>query len=74
MDDDSASTTTPEYITADQAIQINDLIKETGSKTDAFLKYMKAETIEQMLAADYQKAIMALSKKKKPQREPGEEG
>jgi hypothetical protein len=74
MDDDSASTTTPEYLTADQAIQINDLIKETGSKVDAFLKYMKAESVEKIMAADYSRALIALNKKKQPQRQVGEEG
>jgi hypothetical protein len=73
MDDDGIEAgVTPEYITADQSIQITDLIKETGSKVDAFLKYMKAESVETILAADYNKAIIALNKKKKsPQREPG---
>jgi hypothetical protein len=75
MDDDGIEAgATPEYITADQSIQITDLIKETGSKVDAFLKYMKAESVETILAADYNKAIIALNKKKKqPQREPGDE-
>ncbi len=60
-----------QYITTDQAIQINDLIKETGSKLDGFLKYIKAESVETILASDYQKAIIALNKKK--QRQPGDE-
>jgi hypothetical protein len=74
MDDDSNGTTTPDYITADQAIQINDLLKETGSKTDAFLKYMKADSVEKILAADYNRALIALNKKRLAQRQPGEEG
>jgi len=72
MDNDSGGAG-PEYITTDQAIQVNDLIKETGSKMDAFLKYMKAESVETILTADLNKALMALNKKKQP-REPGAEG
>jgi len=72
MDDDNAGAGV-EYITTDQAIQINDLIKETGSKLDAFLKYIGAESVEKIIAENYNKALMALNRKKAP-RTPGEEG
>lgn len=72
QDDDGEAAET-EHITTDQAIQINDLIKETGSKLDAFLKYMGAESVEQIRAENYGKAMIALNKKKAPRR-PGEEG
>jgi hypothetical protein len=73
MDDDSASMDKTAYITTDQENQINDLIKETGSKLEAFLKYMNAESVDRILAENYAKAMMALNKKKTP-RTPGEEG
>jgi hypothetical protein len=63
-----------QYITADQTIQVNDLIKETGSDLTKFLKYMKAESVETILAADLNKALVALNKKKQPPRSPGAEG
>jgi hypothetical protein len=62
-----------QYITADQTIQVNDLIKETGSDLTKFLKYMKAESVETILSADLNKALVALNKKKQP-RTPGEDG
>lgn len=64
-----------QYISTDQAIVINDLIKETESKMDAFLKYVKAESVDKILSTDYNKAVVALNKKKKaePPREPGED-
>jgi hypothetical protein len=74
MDDDSASTGAgPEYITTDQATQINDLIIETRSNLAAFLKYMGAEAVEKILAENYNKALIALNQKKQP-RQPGAEG
>jgi hypothetical protein len=63
---------TEEYITEEQAKQINDLIRLTGSKLDAFLKYVKAESVDKILASDHGKAITALNEKK--QRIPGAEG
>jgi hypothetical protein len=75
MDDDGKETGAgPQYVSVDQATELNDLIKETNSNQDKFLKYMKASSIETILAADYQKAIVALNKKKQPERVPGAEG
>jgi hypothetical protein len=74
MDDDNSGTGTgQEYITDEQAKQINDLIRLTGSKLDAFLKYIKAESVDKILASDHGKAIAALNEKKQ-KREPGAEG
>jgi hypothetical protein len=74
MDDDGkAGSEEPQYLTADQTIQITDLIKETGSKLDAFLRYMKVESVDKILAADYTKAIAALNEKKSKQRQTGDE-
>lgn len=72
MDDDSASTG-PEYITDDQVAKVDGLIKETGAKLDAFLKYIGAKSIGEILSTDYNKAMTAINSKKKPARQPGEE-
>jgi hypothetical protein len=76
MDDDGNGAGSPEYITTDQVIEINDLLKETKADTTAFLKYIGAESVEKILVANYTKALIALNKKKKsaPVRQPGEEG
>lgn len=73
--DDDGGHGEPEYISTDQAIHINDLIKETSSNLAAFLKFAKAESVEKILAADYQKAIAPLYDKRnrKYDRQPGEE-
>ena len=64
-----------EFITPSQSEEIYNWLKETGSDTAAFLKFIKGESIEKILAADYAKAIAALKakQKKKPMREPGDD-
>lgn len=75
MDDDSnGAGAVPEYISTDQATEIDDLLKETGSNEAAFLKYMGAASVAQIFAAHYNKALMALNKKKNATRAPGMEG
>lgn len=72
--DDDGNGAGAEYISTDQSIEITDLLKETGSDTAAFLKFIGAESIEQILAAHYSKALTALkAKKKKAVRQPGDE-
>ena len=63
-----------EFITTDQAIELNDLIKETGADSTKFLKYIGAESVEKIPAAIYGKALIALNKKKKDMRKTGQEG
>lgn len=63
-----------QYITAEQVEQVNNLIKETNSNLPAFLKYVKSESVETILSSDLDRAMIALNKKKQPQRQPGEEG
>lgn len=73
QDDDGNGSAT---ITTDQAIEINHLITETGADRPKFLKYIGAESVEQIAANQYGKALAALKAKKQkaPQREPGQEG
>jgi hypothetical protein len=50
-------------ISGKQADEIRALIESTGSDAERFLKYMKAESVPDILAADYNKAVSALNKK-----------
>jgi hypothetical protein len=54
-----------EYITEQQQHTIADLLLATGSNEKGFLDYMKSESVEKILAKDYQKAVVALNKKVK---------
>lgn len=54
---------TGETITADQATLITDKLKETGSDKDRFLTWLKAESVDKILAADYDRAVAQLDKK-----------
>jgi hypothetical protein len=62
-----------QYITAEESEKIRALIDETKSNLAAFLKYANATSIETIYAADLQRALVALNKKKQP-RAPGVEG
>ena len=64
MDDENQMKPEVEYITPDQVIEIDDLITETESSLEKFLKVMKADCVEHILAINYQTAVNALNKKK----------
>ena len=53
-----------EYITADQLTVLDDLIKEVKADRKAFLEWLKVESLDLLPAANYQKAIDALEKKR----------
>ena len=74
-DDDGNGSGEPEYITDDQITEISRLLTDTASDTKGFLKYAGAESVDKILAANYNKALIALNKKKKsaPMRQPGED-
>uniref|UniRef100_A0A6H1ZTR6 Putative Erf family protein n=1 Tax=viral metagenome TaxID=1070528 RepID=A0A6H1ZTR6_9ZZZZ len=57
-DDDGAGAT--EYITEQQISTILDFINSKGVDTAKFLLYMGAESLEKIIATDYDKAIAAL--------------
>uniref|UniRef100_A0A6H1ZG05 Putative Erf family protein n=1 Tax=viral metagenome TaxID=1070528 RepID=A0A6H1ZG05_9ZZZZ len=63
-DDGNGSGATDEYINTDQQTEINDLLKETKADVQKFLKYIKAESVETIIAKNYQKAIKALETKR----------
>jgi len=62
------------YITEKQLSTISDFIDEKAVDKVKFLAYMKAESLETLLASDYGKAVASLKAKKKVVCEPGEEG
>jgi hypothetical protein len=53
-----------EHITDDQVTVIDDLIKEVKADKKAFLEWLKVESLDLLPAANYQKYIDALKKKK----------
>ena len=53
-----------EYITADQVTVLDDLTKEVKADRKAFLEWLKVESLDMLPAANYQKAIDALEKKR----------
>ena len=64
-DDDGKGADDPiEYISTDQETEINNLINETKSNIPAFLKWIKADSVETIAAKDYKKAITMLRAKK----------
>ncbi len=58
MDDDAKGEI--EYITEKQLSTIVDLLNEKGVKDTRLLKYLEAESVETILAADFQKAVAAI--------------
>lgn len=74
IDDDGNSAGRPEeFITEKQLSTIIDLINAKEVDEILFCEYMKVEKVEEILSKDFNKAIIALNKKKKPERQPGDE-
>lgn len=53
-----------EYITDKQAADLDALIQEVGADKPKFLKYLKVEAVEGILAANYKAAVAALESKR----------
>jgi hypothetical protein len=65
-DDDAAAVGNgPDVISSEQAIEIEDLLKETGAKRDAFLGWLKVETVLDIPVRHFARAVAALKEKKK---------
>lgn len=62
--DDDTDGVSPETITEDQAIVLADLVKETQTNLARFCKWLDVDTLEQVRAADYQRAKSTLERKK----------
>ena len=55
----------PEFVSREQAANIQALATEVGADISAFLKYMKASSIERIRASQYNDAVSALQRKRK---------
>jgi hypothetical protein len=62
QDDDGAGSTPAELITTDQATVIEDKIADTKTNRAVFLRWLKVETLDQLKAKDYQRALDQLDK------------
>jgi hypothetical protein len=62
----------PEYISEDQQIQIDDLVKETDTDMVTFLKVAQAKDVGAILKKSYPMLLKQLNKKKDNLRQPGE--
>ena len=60
--DNDARTGEAIVITDDQATVINDKLVESGSAKAAFLNWLKADSVEKILAADYGRAVAQLDR------------
>jgi hypothetical protein len=47
----------PDYITADQVVEIEDMIKEMGVDEEKFLKLGKAKSVDKLLSSQYKNAV-----------------
>lgn len=59
--DNDGQTSEAEYITDDQAIEIKNLVTDSGIVMAKLLKYLEADKIETILAVNYKKAINAIN-------------
>jgi len=66
MDDDggAAGDRDIEWITVEQAADLQSLADEVGANVGLFLKYMKAQNIERIQSCDYKRAVAALESKR----------
>jgi hypothetical protein len=62
-DDDAKAAGAGDTVSDDQAAAIRDKITEVGAQIDGFLKYMKVESISDIPANQFERAMAALSKK-----------
>lgn len=63
--DDDAYATAATYITAEQAATLRDIAEDVKANLPAFLKYLKVDSLEKILAKNYQTAKTALEAKRK---------
>ena len=63
-DDDDGQTSEPvQYLSVDQAIEINDMLTETKGNVDMFLKNFKCESVETIPLSQYGRALNLLKAK-----------
>jgi hypothetical protein len=59
-DDDGNRSTNVDRITDEQAMALRDLLESTGAPKDKFLKWAKIQSLEDLPAAHYDSAVMAI--------------
>ena len=64
-DDGHGAGDSPDKITAEQAADLEALLTEVGANRAAFLKFIKCESVEDILAKNYANAIAAIEQKRK---------
>lgn len=67
MDDDAKKSEPEQFINVDQITALTDLARERGVTQKRFFSYMRVESMDQILASDYQKAKAAIESMSKPQ-------
>lgn len=67
-EDANVADANPAVISDDAVIEIDDLIGETGANRKRFLEFMGVESVGQIRAVDYQKAVNALKRKQEKAR------
>jgi hypothetical protein len=63
-DDDGKAAGSPLSISEEQVLAIRDLIEAVGANEKKFLQYLKVQSVSEIPAKDYQRAINALNAKK----------
>jgi len=63
-DDDGRAASDSGFVTDEQADAIRKLITDTGANVNRFLAYMSAESVSDIKASDYTRALTALNRKK----------
>lgn len=66
-EDNDAESIDPEFISNEQAVEIDMLIRETNSNKEKFLAWIVAEDVQKITTRDYPKALNMLKAKKKEQ-------
>lgn len=64
-EDDDAFTAAVEYCTDEQLAKLNEWIKATGSDKAKFIKFLKVDSLDNLPAKQYDKALSALRAKEK---------
>jgi hypothetical protein len=64
QDNDAQDITAIEWITPEQAADLESLIEEVGANRHRFLKFLQAETVDKIRASEFPRAVAALEHKR----------
>jgi uncharacterized protein YecA (UPF0149 family) len=64
QDNDAQNITAIEWITPEQAADLESLIEEVGADRHNFLKYLQAKTVDEIRASEFPRAVAALEHKR----------